>query len=1041
VGAAPAANWASTDTTAFNLNLIPNAADLGPASSSTPLQLLVSLQLQNTSVMYAYFQHITTPGDALYGHYLNPSEFAAMYSPSMAQAEQVIGYLHAIGFTDISLSDNRTLIRMTGTVGLAQTAFSTQLHQMQYNGQTVLVNTLPALVPAALGNLVLSITGLDTVPKMHFNHPIKAGTTPSSIGIPDAGSLSGYSPQNFQSIYDADLTLDPSATKVPNPVPKGYQFSDTELNDGRNATIAIIAEGDLTSVLSDLKIFEFNQELPTVTPIVIKTAPPALITDTSGADEFDLDTQSSTGLANNVKNLYIYDIASLFDTEIINGLNQFVSDDLAPAASFSVGGCETFEIPELSAYNQVFTQMAIQGQTLFASTGDSGASCFNPAGNGVPVGVPGVEFPAASPYVVGVGGTTLLEQASTTQPAPYNEVYDVEVAWYSGGGGTSIFQIAPSWQIPVLPTGAVTSTNTPRGVPDIAMDADANTPANVVVSGVSEGVGGTSLASPLALGAWARMQSIHGNNLGYAPPDLYALDSGPLTAASGFHDIIVGDNVGYAATPGWDYTTGLGSFDIAEITPLLKPIAAAITPNPVVNTGNICTAPGFLLAQNTVAGIDTPTTGHDPEKLYVAELYAPNTPESDALTFTLDVDSIAQSTLYLVYFSTNDGVQHYLAYESTTDGTTPFTYGHITYSTDPTMTGLLSMQVFNNDGVLDSASMADTTNNDIVFVLPKSDITMIDGTVSPDNTLSRLYGEAGTEVGFLDTGTVGYDELGVTSTYDTPQSSYTPIGNASCSSTASGTSTGGTSGGTTGGTSTGGTSGGSSTGGTSGGSSSGGTSGGSSTGGTSGGSSTGGTSGGSSTGGTSGGSSTGGTSGGTTGGSTSGGSSTGGTSGGTSTGGTSGGSSTGGTSGGTSTGGGSSTGGTSGGATAGGTSGGTTTGGGVGTTTGGMSTGGSSAGGTSTGGTSTGGESSTGGSSGGSTGGTGSDGGSSTGGTGANGDTTGGTTGTSTTVGTSGNGSTGYHGFFGGSFGEALVPLALLAGVRRRRKTQERKRA
>jgi hypothetical protein len=689
---------------------------------------------------------------------------------------------------------------------------------------------------------------------------------------------------------------------------------------------------------------------------------------------------------------------------------------------------------------------------------------------------------------------------------------------------------------------------------------------------------------------------------------------------------------------------------------------------------------------------------------------------------------IGPSNLYLVYFSTSDGVQHYLAYESTTDGTTPFTYGRITFSTDPTGTGLASMIVFNQDGVLDSASKADTTNNVIVYVLPKAGmgVSLINGTVSPDNTLTRIYGEAGMEVGFLDTGIEQYDTVGVGTVYDTPQSSYTPIGNSSCATgkpvITGGTTTGGTTSGTTGGASTGGTTGGTSTGGTTGGTSTGGTTGGTSTGGTSGGStggtsggtsggttiggayctlpgvtlessstgsgttvpyldiigldvaepypsatpfptasapstsltftitlssllsspvpppdtewstvwvmpkasstdkishqifvsfdtvngdlmgtisygyvdttvtphlyetecsfglstatitpntcpvtgtynatagtitltldtseavpfttvatgstyspfainfntstlpvltgvlaqtqvlvgaagtgllettsttgsatyqlngnyacmsvggtssggtsggSTGGSSGGTSTGGTSGGSSTGGTSGGsstggTSGGGTSGGTSTGGTSGGSSTGGTSGGASTGGTSGGASTGGtsgGSSTGGTSGGSSTGGTSGGTSTGGAsggasTGGTSGGTSTGGSStggtlggmtaggtSGGTSTGGTSTGGESSTGGSSGGSTGGTGSDGGSSTGGTGANGDTTGGMTGTSTTVGTSGNGSTGYHGFFGGSFGEALVPLALLAGVRRRRKTLARKRA
>jgi len=827
LNAAPLSGWADTDTPAVSLA---NTTDLGRAAAETPMKLLVALKLQNSSVMYGYFQHITTPGDPLYRHYMLPNEFAAMYSPTMAEAQKVIGYLSSQGFGNISLSDNRTLVRFDGTSGKAEAAFSTEIHRMLFNGKTVLANTRAASVPAALGDLVLSVTGLDTVPKMALSQHVKTRNLSPGIGVPDPGSLEGYSAENFQTIYDADPTVDAS-----------------------NTSIAIIAEGDLTSVLSDLPIYRTNNKLPALTPTVIKTGYNP--TDTSGADEFDLDTQTSTGIANNVKNLYIYDGDSLEDVDLINEFNRFVTDDLAIAGSASFGGCETLEIAELSAYNQVFLQMAMQGQTLFASTGDTGAGCLNPAGNGVPAGVPGVEFPAASPYVIGVGGTTLTESLDSNGV----EQYDLEIAWYSGGGGTSIFQISPSWQIPVLPTGAVTGTSTPRGVPDIAMDADPNTGATVIVSGAAEGVGGTSLASPLALGAWARMQSANNNSLGYAPPDLYALDSGPLTPANGFHDIIAGTNVGYAATPGWDYTTGLGSFDIKAISALLKNTPTTLASNPTIDTGSICTLPGYLLAKNTVVGLDTPVPGHDPLALYVAETYAPGTPESDAITFTLDVDMISQASIYLVYFTTSDGVQHYVAYEATTDGSTPFTYGHTSYSTDPTGTGLASLLMFNTDGVLDSASTADTTNNDLVYVLPKSDITLIDGTDPTINLMTRIYGEAGTEVGFLDT--FAQEEL----PYDTPQANYVPAGNDTCASAS--TTTGGTSGGSsTGGTSTGGTS----TGGTrTGGSSTGGSSsGGSSTGGSSsGGTSTGGTSSGGGT--ATGGSSTGGGS--TTGGTTSGG--------------------------------------------------------------------------------------------------------------------------------------------------------------------------
>jgi hypothetical protein len=78
------------------------------------------------------------------------------------------------------------------------------------------------------------------------------------------------------------------------------------------------------------------------------------------------------------------------------------------------------------------------------------------------------------------------------------------------------------------------------------------------------------------MGAWARLESAHHNKLGFASPLLYEFASPvntttpALPSASGFNDVIVGTNAGYVATPGWDYTTGLGTFDISAINALLQ---------------------------------------------------------------------------------------------------------------------------------------------------------------------------------------------------------------------------------------------------------------------------------------------------------------------------------------------------------------------------------------------------------------------------------------------------------------------------------------
>ncbi len=223
--------------------------------------------------------------------------------------------------------------------------------------------------------------------------------------------------------------------------------------------------------------------------------------------------------------------------------------------------------------DEVLLAGAAHGQTMFASSGDTGSFCSVGTPNGVNAGAPFVEYPAASPYVAAAGGTTLLSNADGS--------YTGEVAWMNGGGGLSQFEYSPYWEQTAQPqssnVGGVSSPESLRGVPDIAMDADPNTGFNTYVSGTAEVVGGTSLASPLSAGAYARLLSAN-RTLGFAPPRFYKLYTGfsaaselpsgtpPTASVNGFHDILVGNNTLYTALPGYDYITGLGSIDIAKMS-------------------------------------------------------------------------------------------------------------------------------------------------------------------------------------------------------------------------------------------------------------------------------------------------------------------------------------------------------------------------------------------------------------------------------------------------------------------------------------------
>jgi pseudomonalisin len=339
-------------------------------------------------------------------------------------------------------------------------------------------------------------------------------------------------------------------------------YSANGVNSGANTPIAIFADGDLTGVLKDLRTAEAAFHLTQVPVTVVQTG--LASTDTSGADEWDLDSQYTTGMAQSVKALYFYDATSLTDSDLALAFSRFATDKKALIGNASFGECEAFPYIDGSMLvdDEIFAEAAAQGQTVFASSGDTGGFCPVGVGtNGVPAGAPFVQYPATSPYVSAVGGTTLL----TNSDGSYNN----EIAWYAGGGGISQFETSPYWQVTAKVPSATAGE---RGVPDIAMVADPESGAVVYVNGAPLVVGGTSLSSPLAVGVWARILT-RNPKAGFAPVRLYGLYNGATAPGSypkgGFHDIILGENNPYPAAPGYDYDTGLGTLWVSQLSAAL----------------------------------------------------------------------------------------------------------------------------------------------------------------------------------------------------------------------------------------------------------------------------------------------------------------------------------------------------------------------------------------------------------------------------------------------------------------------------------------
>jgi pseudomonalisin len=481
-------------TVASTTTLRQGDAFTGVLAHTQPMHIVIALKLRNPAQLEALVAARQT---------LAPAQFAALHAPTSVQAQAVATYLTQAGFTHVVIAPNNMLVSADGTAGTAQAAFLTSFARVQtLEGRAAFANDSDAHIPTVLQDSVLSVIGLQNVYQVHS---FAQRAQPAANGT---FSITTHNPLEFSSIYGG----------------AGVQT-------GAGVTVGIISEGDLTQTIADLNTFTANNGLATVPTQVVNTGPAS--GDTGGSTEWDIDGQDIVGAAGGQLGKIIYYVApTMTNPDIVAALNGAMLANAAKVINVSLGECETGAKGDGSAAAgaQIFQAAIAQGQTFAVATGDTGADeCKN--GGITP------SWPASSPYVLAVGGTTL--NASTT-------TWGGETAWLDGGGSPSTYELKPSWQNALVP-------GLKRGVPDIAMEGDPASGANVTVNGAIQVWGGTSLATPIFVGLWARMIAIKGTSIGFAPPLLYQLP------ATDFHDVTSGTNGGEAAKIGYDFTTGRGS--------------------------------------------------------------------------------------------------------------------------------------------------------------------------------------------------------------------------------------------------------------------------------------------------------------------------------------------------------------------------------------------------------------------------------------------------------------------------------------------------
>jgi len=495
-------------------------AVMGALPAATRIPVTIELQLRDTAGLNAFIANIGKPGHPTI---MSSAEWEAKHAPTALQAQEVANYLKSKGFTNVEITAGNMHVRAIGNAAAVNSAFATTMNQVRTHDQRIAyANGSEIHVPAALQSHIFSVIGLQNV---HIGHTFAKRYDPKAV---HTMAVTGHLPKEFPAIYNASSTAVASSVVV-----------------------GIFTQGSMTTTDSDLNKFTAGNGYPTVTTQLVNTDGTG--TATSGVDEWDLDSQDIVAMAGGtVSKIIWYQTPSLSTTDMVDNFATIATANATKVINVSIGGCETGSGTTSGGADgdTDFAKAVSQGQTFSISTGDSGA---NECTSGT---IP--SWPADSQYVISAAGTTL--NASTT-------TWSSETEWKDSGGSESTFETKPSWQ-PSTCNSPCKFDGKFKGVADVAMDADPNSGAQLYLSGASPSsstqVGGTSLASPLFVGAWMRAIQAKGTSIGFAAPLLYAIPGATAGTSNAFHDITSGSN-GLSAAVGWDVVSGLGSINVANM--------------------------------------------------------------------------------------------------------------------------------------------------------------------------------------------------------------------------------------------------------------------------------------------------------------------------------------------------------------------------------------------------------------------------------------------------------------------------------------------
>jgi kumamolisin len=522
-----------------------NSPVVGPLPGNTQLHVRITFKI-NSKVLNQVANQKIQPGQP--SHLEN---FANRLGISDATYQKIKDFFSPAGIA-LKLNKLRTHLAVDAKASTFAKLLQTSFVIHKYNGRTFYAPKTPPKLPKFLADSIDAITGLDdysTAPQ-HF---------------------SALSPQSFSALNATHTKQQPAQdcspiqnTLLPREVAHAYGYDQLwgrGLN-GENMTVNLVEiDGAYQSdVQNYLDCIQFKGHFSVVN---VDGSP------SQALGESTLDIQMVAGLARSI-NIVVYQTDGNTNGDIWVNVNdelqQILDNNTSNANAGSVvsislgdaeGGISTDDIRAIDSSLQQLTEA--EHMTVFIASGDCGAFTSQAYGHLA------VSFPASDPWAVSVGGTILSIDQNQNRAREIvwsdgSNPFQCKNRWGSGGGNSQVFG-RPGWQS--APGVNNQYSQGRRQLPDVSAVAFA---LAVYFQGQWGSVGGTSAAAPiwatgLALVNEGTMQQA--GKFAYCPLLFYRVANNS-NGQRPYYDITQGNNLYYPATPGWDFSTGLGTPNLAD---------------------------------------------------------------------------------------------------------------------------------------------------------------------------------------------------------------------------------------------------------------------------------------------------------------------------------------------------------------------------------------------------------------------------------------------------------------------------------------------